>query len=147
MSPLSPAFRGLTDGNLSNNNGIAFLTGVPSTIRTLLISSNCLSDLTSFAHLRNLESLDISHNQLESVSQLACLPHLRDLKADHNKIKDLGGLVNLDGLVRLSLKGNRLESIDFGMAKWYVWTFCTILAMLLTRMWQETIGDAQSQFE
>ncbi|ORY73857.1 hypothetical protein BCR35DRAFT_293569 [Leucosporidium creatinivorum] len=101
-----------------NDNEVAFLTGVPSTVRTLLLSSNRISSLTSFTHLRNLERIDISHNQIDSVHQLSCLRHLRELKADGNRISDLSGLGEIDGLLRLSVKGNKLERVDFAELKW-----------------------------
>ncbi|KAL8290415.1 hypothetical protein RQP46_002673 [Phenoliferia psychrophenolica] len=107
----------LDEADLSENE-ISFLTGVPSTLRTLVIPYNRLSSLTSFGHLRNLERVDLSNNHIDSVSQLACLVHLRELKADNNQIADLAGLADIDGLVRLSLKGNRIESLDFAATNW-----------------------------
>ncbi|GAA5913799.1 uncharacterized protein JCM6883_003995, partial [Sporobolomyces salmoneus] len=102
-----------------NNNEISYLTGIPSTLRTLLIASNRLTSLTSFHHLHNLERLDLSNNQLDSVEHLSALRHLRDLKADGNQISSIEGLGELDGLVRLSLKGNQLGGeIDFTRTKW-----------------------------
>ncbi|KAM0751427.1 hypothetical protein T439DRAFT_380394 [Meredithblackwellia eburnea MCA 4105] len=107
----------LDEVDLSDNE-IAFLTGVPSTLRTLVIPNNRLSSLTSFGHLRNLERIDMSNNQIDSVNQLSCLVHLRELKADNNQIKDLGGLAAIDGLLRLSLKGNLIETLDLGATTW-----------------------------
>ncbi|KAK4699944.1 protein NUD1, partial [Phenoliferia sp. Uapishka_3] len=107
----------LDEADLSENE-ISFLTGVPSTVRTLLLPHNRISSLTSFGHLRNLERIDMSNNHIDSVGQLSCLVHLRELKADNNKIKDLGGLADIDGLVRLSLKGNCIESVDFSATNW-----------------------------
>ncbi|GAA5874446.1 hypothetical protein JCM1840_000783 [Sporobolomyces johnsonii] len=102
-----------------NNNEISYLTGIPSTLRTLLIAANRITSLTSFHHLLNLERLDLSNNQLDSVHQLGCLRHLRDLKADGNRIESLEGLAELDGLVRLSLKGNSLKGeVDLAGTKW-----------------------------
>lgn len=103
-----------------NDNEIAYLTGIPPTLRTLLAASNRLTDLTSFQHLSNLERLDISDNQLESVRHLACLRHLRELKADGNRISSLDGLADLDSLVRVSLKSNCLTDLDLGETKWCV---------------------------
>lgn len=102
----------------STNNQITFLTGIPSTIRTLLLSSNKISSFASFAHLQNLERIDVSNNNLDSLSQFACLQHLRELKADDNQITDLSGIANIDGLLRLSLKNNHVEKINFKDTKW-----------------------------
>ncbi|KAM0790169.1 hypothetical protein ACM66B_005488 [Microbotryomycetes sp. NB124-2] len=107
----------LDQANL-NNNQIAFLTGVPPTLRTLLIASNRLTSIASFGHLQNLERIDLSDNQLDSLHQLSCLRHLRELKADRNLIADLTGLAELDGLVRLSLAENVIETVDFASCKW-----------------------------
>lgn len=101
-----------------NDNEIAYLTGIPPTLRTLLAASNRLTDLTSFQHLSSLERLDISNNQLESVRHLACLRHLRELKADNNRISNLDGLADLDSLVRISLKDNDLSDLDFSRTSW-----------------------------
>ncbi|KAK4046693.1 Protein nud1 [Microbotryomycetes sp. JL201] len=101
-----------------NNNQIAFLTGVPPTLRTLLIASNRLTSITSFGHLQNLERIDLSDNQLDTLHQLSCLRHLRELKADRNCITDLTGLCELDGLVRLSLAGNMISNVNFSSCKW-----------------------------
>lgn len=83
------------------------------------MSSNKISSLTAFAHLRNIERLDLSDNRLDSVDQLAALRHLRELKIDNNEIRDIGGLAGIDGLVRLSVRGNLIEQIDFKVTKWY----------------------------
>lgn len=91
---------------------------MPSSLRTLLIASNRLTSLTSFQHLLRLERLDLSNNDLDSVAQLACLFHLRELKADGNRIRSLEGLEGLDALVKVSLKGNEVEEVDFSRMKW-----------------------------
>jgi Leucine-rich repeat (LRR) protein len=51
--------------------------------------------------------------------ELDCLKHLRELKADYNAIADLGGILELDGLVKLSMVGNKVDKLDLGVAKWY----------------------------
>ncbi|KAL1410565.1 Protein nud1 [Vanrija albida] len=101
-----------------NDNAIDYLSGIPSTVRTLHVAGNRLSSLTSVNHLRNLQYLDISRNQLDSVSQLECLVHLRELKADDNSITDISGIMNMDGLVKLSVSGNKIEKVDFERARW-----------------------------
>ncbi|WVQ85676.1 hypothetical protein IAT38_007842 [Cryptococcus sp. DSM 104549] len=101
-----------------NDNVISYLSGIPSTVRTLCVAGNRLSSLTSVNHLRNLQYLDISRNQLDSVAQLDCLVHLRELKADHNTITDLGKLMNMDCLIKLSVSDNKIERLDLGDAKW-----------------------------
>ncbi|KAJ4496350.1 hypothetical protein C8J55DRAFT_496607 [Lentinula edodes] len=101
-----------------NLNLLSWLSGVPSTVRTLSVACNSLTGLTSYHHLLNLENLDISKNEVESLSQLSCLRHLRELKADWNKISNLEGLEHMDGLVKLSVQGNRIRSIDVLQYQW-----------------------------
>jgi len=52
--------------------------------------------------------------------ELECLRHLRELKADHNKIMSLDGLQNMDGLVKLSVQSNLMQSVELGKFKWFV---------------------------
>ncbi|KAG2010102.1 protein phosphatase regulatory subunit, variant 3 [Coprinopsis cinerea AmutBmut pab1-1] len=101
-----------------NYNELAWLSGVPATVRTLSVASNSLTGLTSYSHLLNIENLDISHNEVDSLRQLECLRHLRELKADGNKITSVDGLQRMDGLVKLSLQGNTIQSLDLAQYRW-----------------------------
>ncbi|KAJ7644301.1 hypothetical protein FB45DRAFT_897485 [Roridomyces roridus] len=102
-----------------NDNQLAWLSGVPGGVRTLSVASNRLTGLTSYSHLLNLENLDISGNEVDSLRQLACLRHLRELRADGNAIKNADGLERMDGLVKLSLAGNKLGgTLDLGSYRW-----------------------------
>ncbi|KAJ3973830.1 hypothetical protein EV361DRAFT_897850 [Lentinula raphanica] len=101
-----------------NSNMLSWLSGIPSTVRTLSVACNSLTGLTSYHHLLNLENLDISRNEVESLTQLSCLRHLRELKADWNKIGSLEGLERMDGLVKLSVQGNRIRSLDINQYRW-----------------------------
>ena len=101
------------------DNQLAYLTGLSSPLRFLSAPRNRLSDLTSFAHVRNLENLDISGNTgITSVHQLACLTHLRTLNADGCSIEDLAGIERLDSLVHLSLRGNKLSRVRLEGTAW-----------------------------
>ncbi|KAE8357013.1 leucine-rich repeat protein [Aspergillus coremiiformis] len=96
-----------------SNNSIGQLSGVPSTLRTLRIAHNCLSNLTSWGHLVNLQYLDVSGNELESLDGFGSLIHLRELKADDNNIRSIDGIFELDGLLSLKLRNNCLTTVDF----------------------------------
>jgi len=96
-----------------SHNQISQLNGAPSSVRHLRMTHNCLSDMTAWNHLINLQYIDISNNEIESLSGFKCLVHLRGLRADNNKISSLDGIGQLDGLLSLRLRGNLLESIDF----------------------------------
>ncbi|KAH6713784.1 hypothetical protein BKA61DRAFT_606516 [Leptodontidium sp. MPI-SDFR-AT-0119] len=97
----------------ASHNQIRQLDGVPTTIRNLRISHNCLTDLAAWNHLHNLQYIDVSNNELESLSSFKSLVHLRGIRADNNKIKSLDGVNQLDGLLSLRLRGNLVTSIDF----------------------------------
>ncbi|RDX46502.1 hypothetical protein OH76DRAFT_1457148 [Lentinus brumalis] len=101
-----------------NSNQLSWLSGVPSTVRTLSVASNLLTGVTSFSHLLNLENLDISRNQVDSLRQLECLKHLRELRADGNHIANVDGLQKMDGLIKLSLQGNVIREIDLNDFRW-----------------------------
>lgn len=97
----------------ASHNRIAQLNGTPASIRHLRMTHNCLSDLTAWNHLSNLQYIDISDNNIESLAGFNSLVHLRSLRADNNKISSLDGIGQLDGLLSLRLRGNLLESVDF----------------------------------
>lgn len=94
-------------------NEIGQLRGAPTTLRTLKIQHNYLSNLTSWGHLLNLQYLDVSGNDLENLEGFSGLIHLRELNASDNKIRDIEGITELDGLLSLKLGGNNLTAVDF----------------------------------
>ncbi|KAI9722040.1 MAG: hypothetical protein M1812_002000 [Candelaria pacifica] len=96
-----------------SDNQIGQLSGAPSSIRNLKIQRNCLSGLTAWNHLTNLQYLDVSGNEVESLEGFRDLIHLRELRADNNKITSLEGVLDLDGLISLKVRRNLLESVDF----------------------------------
>ncbi|AFR93968.2 leucine repeat containing protein [Cryptococcus neoformans C23] len=101
-----------------DDNAIGYLSGIPTTVRTLHVAGNLLTSLTAVNHLKNLQYLDISRNKLDSVAQLGCLIHLRELKVDDNAICDLEGIMNMDCLIKLSCVNNKLDMLDLSAAKW-----------------------------
>ena len=96
-----------------SNNQIGDLNGIPSTVRRLNIRENHISDLAAWNSLYNVQYMDVSGNNLQSVKGFHSLVHLRALKADYNEIRDLNGLEDLDGLISLSVRGNKLQYVDF----------------------------------
>lgn len=97
----------------ASDNDIGQLSGAPPTIRHLRIQRNCLSSLTAWGHLVNLQYLDVSGNGLENLDGFSGLIHLRELKANDNKIHNIDGILDLDGLLSLKLKNNALSVVDF----------------------------------
>lgn len=96
-----------------SNNQISHLDGVPRTVQNIRINDNCLSDLTAWGHLTNLQYIDVSNNNLESLSSLKCLVHLRSLRADNNKITSLDGIDQLNGLLTLRMRNNYVRNLNF----------------------------------
>ncbi|CAG8501237.1 10209_t:CDS:2 [Acaulospora morrowiae] len=112
----------------ANFNLLRYLTGLPSTITTLQIRSNRLTSLTGFAHLPNLEYLDISQNRIESLIDLYRLEHLREVCADDNLITSCSAFLRISGLVKLSLRGNKIKSVDFGSCEMHRLEFLDLSA-------------------
>lgn len=96
-----------------SKNQLVEVNGAPSSLRSLHVRRNCLSNLTAWGHLYNLQYLDVSHNQLTNLRGFQSLVHLRELKADDNQIEHLEGVFGLDGLIKLSVKRNRIRWVDF----------------------------------
>lgn len=102
----------LEDLDVSEND-IGQLSGIPATLRTLRIQRNCLTSLTAWGHLVNLQYLDVSNNELESLDGFGSLIHLREIKANDNNIRNIDGIRELNGLLSLKLSNNSLTSVDF----------------------------------
>ena len=96
-----------------SHNRLSEVNGAPLSVRHLKATHNLISDLTPWAHLRNLQYLNVSGNQLTSLQGFRGLVHLRKLQADDNRIESLKGIEMLDGLIDLSLSDNVIEEVDF----------------------------------
>jgi Leucine-rich repeat (LRR) protein len=96
-----------------SDNDIGQLSGIPSTLRTLKIPKNCLSNLTPWGHLANLQYLDVSGNDIETLDGFSSLIHLRELKANDNQIRNIDGILDLNGLLSLKLSNNSVTAVDF----------------------------------
>lgn len=96
-----------------SENCLDQLDGAPPSIRDLKICRNQLSDMTAWAHLQNLQYLDVSYNHIHSLRGFQGLVHLRELIADGNRIESLEGVFDHNGIIRLSLRENNLQSVEF----------------------------------
>ncbi|KAJ6183912.1 hypothetical protein N7519_005213 [Penicillium mononematosum] len=96
-----------------SDNDIGQLSGIPPTLRTLKIPRNCLSNLTPWGHMVNLQYLDVSGNDIETLDGFASLIHLRELKANDNQIRNIDGILDLNGLLSLKLSNNSITAVDF----------------------------------
>jgi hypothetical protein len=102
----------LEELDVSKNN-IDQVKGIPYTVRRLYAQNNCLTALTTWTTLMNLQHLDISSNNIDTLDGLSDLIHLRTLKTNDNHIRSLNGVLHLDGLIELSVAGNEIEMVDF----------------------------------
>ncbi|KAF2842197.1 hypothetical protein M501DRAFT_396970 [Patellaria atrata CBS 101060] len=123
----------LEELNISGNN-VTQLSGIPSSIRRLNVSQNSLSNLTTFAHLVNLQYLDVSNNGIHDLDAFTSLVHLRELRANSNDITNIDGVLHLDGLLSLSLRNNRLQSVGFKGAELPNLTHLDLAENQLTRI-------------
>ncbi|KAL8693720.1 MAG: hypothetical protein Q9218_001521 [Villophora microphyllina] len=96
-----------------SDNELGQLNGAPQSVRHLRAPNNCLSNLTSWGHLHNLQCIDVSRNQIQSLVGFQSLMHLRELRADDNQVESLEGVLELDGLIKVSLRNNRVKEADF----------------------------------
>ena len=103
-----------------SSNELGQLNGAPDTLRVLNAQKNCLSSLTAWGHLQNLQYVDISDNEIDSLAGFRELVHVRELKAEHNQIDSLDGVLHLNGLLKLKLKGNRVKAMDCRESDLYV---------------------------
>jgi hypothetical protein len=103
-----------------SNNRLGQLEGVPMTVRSLNIRNNCISSLTPWGHLRNLQYIDVSGNHLHNLEGFSGLIHLRELIADDNQIESLDGVKGLNRLLKLRLRRNKIEILDFQGVEMYM---------------------------
>ena len=96
-----------------SSNELGQLNGAPQTLRVLLAQSNCLSSLTAWGHLCNIQYLDVSNNEIDSLAGFRELIHLRELRAENNQIPSLEAILHLNGLLKLRLGNNAIQNLDF----------------------------------
>ena len=77
---------------------------------TVRVRGNAISDVSPFARMPRLVTLDLSHNQVSDVAPLAGT-NIEELFLDFNQIRDISALSDLRSLVVLSLRGNRIVDI------------------------------------
>ena len=85
----------------------------PSTLRTLNLMQNDLTDVSALRRLSSLEELSLGLNErLADISPLAKLTALRSLSISGTAVTDLSPLASLTGLETLDIEGCRIESIE-----------------------------------
>ncbi|KAK8862129.1 Septation initiation network scaffold cdc11 [Apiospora arundinis] len=101
----------------ASDNAICHLDGIPQSVRNLKMANNCLSGLTAWGHLMNLQYIDISNNEIDSLYAFKDLVHLRNLRADNNHITSLDGIKFHDSLQVLRVRGNLIEDVNMDGAR------------------------------
>lgn len=96
-----------------SNNELGQLSGLSESVTDLKVMGNCLSALTHWGHLVNLQFLDVSRNGLENLDGLRGLRHLREIRADDNVLDNIDGVLGMDGLGLFRARRNRLVEARF----------------------------------
>lgn len=102
-----------------SNNELGQLSGVSESVTDLKVMGNCLSGLTHWGHLLNLQYLDVGRNGLENLDGLRGLRHLREIRADDNVLDNIDGVLGMDGLGVFRARRNRLVEVRFENATMY----------------------------
>ncbi|TAH31613.1 MAG: leucine-rich repeat domain-containing protein [Oscillatoriales cyanobacterium] len=104
----------MTTLNLSSNRitDISFL-GSLTNLTTLYLGDNQITDISFLRSLTNLTTLYLDNNQITDISFLGSLTNLTTLDLDSNQITDISFLGSLTNLTALDLKGNKIRDISF----------------------------------
>ena len=84
----------------------------PNNIKTLLLSSNELTNISGIKLFKNLQNLYLIKNKLTDISVLNNLIKLKELYLNNNKLKDIKNLYNLTELKILDISSNKLTDIS-----------------------------------
>ena len=82
-----------------------------TTLQTLDLHNNQITDVGPLAGLTNLQSLSLYTNQITDVGPLAGLPNLQSLHLSNNQIADVTLLANLKNLQSLNLWDNQITDV------------------------------------
>ena len=82
-----------------------------TTLQTLDLHNNQITDVGPLAGLTNLQSLSLYTNQITDVGPLAGLPNLQSLHLSNNQIADVTLLANLKNLQSLHLSNNQIADV------------------------------------
>ena len=85
----------LNQTNISNTNPIVGVISKLSSLRSLYLNHNQISDITPLTGLTELRELSLRNNQISDVSPLSEFVNLRELHLEGNPIKDRKPLLEL----------------------------------------------------
>lgn len=101
----------LRNNRLDNSNIDEFLPNMTS-LDSLEISNNILTDLGPLAGLTQLKNLTLSNDGISDISILANLVNLESIELSFNKIVDITALSNLTNLKKINLYHNVIDDIE-----------------------------------
>jgi internalin A len=84
-----------------------------SSMTTLNLGSNEITDISFLGSLTNLTTLNLGHNQITDISFLGSLTNLTTLDLYNNQITDISFLGSLTNLTTLNLGYNQITDISF----------------------------------
>ncbi len=99
----------------AGSNNITDLTASFSSLtslETLDLSNNTISDPSPISGLTTLKSLSLNNNNLADISSLSTLVNLTYLNLGHNEIVNLAPMPSLTQLVELGLKSNQISDLS-----------------------------------
>ena len=105
ITSLSLSSKGITTLQTGDFDGLTSLT-------TLYLSGNSISDISTLQNLTNLTSLYLGGNSISDISTLQNLTNLTTLYLGGNSISDISPLQNLTNLTSLYLGGNSISDIS-----------------------------------
>ena len=84
-----------------------------SSMTTLDLGDNRMTDFSFLASLTNLTTLDLRYNKITDISFLASLTNLAELDLYNNQITDISFLGSLTNLTTLDIGRNKITDISF----------------------------------
>ena len=94
-----------------DGNSLCELPPLPSSLWSLYLTDNCLSDIDSLADIRNLVRLDVGGNSITSLAPLAGIRRLAYLHVHDNQVADVSSL-NFQPLRELHIRNNVVSDIS-----------------------------------
>ena len=98
----------LSDNSISDISPLGNLT----TLLSLSLIDNSISNIAALRNLTKLGHLNISNNSISSISALRNLTKLKDLSMAGNSISDIAALSKLTALKELNLSDNSISDIS-----------------------------------
>lgn len=96
------------DLGITSIDGLQYFTS----LETLDLFGNDVTDLTPIAGLTSLHTLYLSYDKIVDISPIAGLVNLQDLSLDSNDIQDVSALAGLTKLQYLGIRYNKISDVS-----------------------------------